>query len=204
MEKKTCGKPTRQIIMDFWTILQMRQFISCKFKLQPLRIWFITEVADEYFSFLWSWFYLCSASGNSVLRSSSKVVIHILPMSHFISCFTFLFIFLPKKALSHAYEDLTRNWILKYGTVVKIQVNPSFVWPVDNREKGKPRMCVGHRTGNPIKLILIYFLRTIYLCMQIFLKMRSMDKCRQYLMMVWAQVIYNLCLANFEHWVLHF
>lgn len=119
----------------------------------------ITEAADESFSSLWPLFYLCSASVNSVLRSSSKVVIHILPVSHFVSCFTFLFIFHSKASLSHAYEDLTRNWTLKNGTIVKIQVNPSFVCPVDDREEGKSRMYVGDRTGNSVKLILIYFLK---------------------------------------------
>lgn len=145
--------------MAYWTILQMRHLISCKFRLQPLRKWFITEAAEESFSSLWPLFYLCSASVNSVLRSSSKVVIHILPVSHFMSCFTFLFIFHSKASLSHAYEDLTRNWTLKNGTIVKIQVNPSFVCPVDDREEGKSRMYVGDRTGNSVKLILIYFLK---------------------------------------------
>lgn len=124
------------------------------------------------------------------------MVIHILPASYFISCFTFLFILLSRKSLSRAYEDLTGNWVLKYGTVVRIQFSPSFVWPADDREKRKPRMCVGDRTGNAIKLILLFVLRTIYLCKQIFLKMRSMAKDGQYLMMEWAQVIYKRILNN--------
>lgn len=169
--------------MAYWTILQMRHLISCKFRLQPLRKWFITEAADESFSSLWPLFYLCSASVNSVLRSSSKVVIHILPVSHFMSCFTFLFIFHSKASLSHAYEDLTRNWTLKNGTIVKIRVNPSFVCPVDDREEGKSGMYVGDRTGNSVKLILIYFLKISIYIRRYFWKWAggSMDKYRQYL-----------------------
>lgn len=149
-------------------------------------------------SFLWPWFYLCSASVNSVLRSSSKVVILILPASNFISCFTFLFIFLSKKSLSHAYEDLTRNWILKYGTIVKTQVNPSFVWPIDDREKGKPRRYCGNQTGSSIKLILI-FLKEICIYISRYFWKRAggiVEKYGQYLLMVWAQVIYTRILNN--------
>lgn len=129
--EKTCGKPTRQMVMDYWTILQMRHLISCKFRLEPLRILQVYYRGTRWIFFLFfdlDFIYILLQLTQTVLRSSSKVEIHILPVSHFILCFTFLFIFLSKKSLSRAYEDLTRSWILKYGAVVKIQANPSLVW----------------------------------------------------------------------------